>query len=419
MRILVYGLNAAPEPIGVGKYSGELASWLAKQGHGVRMISAPPYYPAWRVAPGYKASRYGRENRAGVTIYRCPLWVPSQPSGILRILHLLSFTFSSLPIALWQGFMWKPNAIIAIAPTMLVCPTVWIIARLSGAVAWLHVQDFEVDMAFELGMVGGSRLRSLMLRVERFVFRRFDRVSSISRKMCEALLMKGVASTRVSYFPNWVDVHAICPLKGPNRFRQELGIESDTIVALYAGNMANKQGIETLVDTARILVNHSNICFIFAGDGVARSDLEAKTENLPNVRFLPLQPAEKLNELLNLADLHVLPQRRGAADLVMPSKLSGMLASGRPVVAGADSKTQIADAVSGCGRLVPPEDAEAMARAIVDLAEKPEERRALGRVAREAAIRKWNKETILMRFSDELFDLTDANDQYAHSHSVE
>jgi colanic acid biosynthesis glycosyl transferase WcaI len=119
---------------------------------------------------------------------------------------------------------------------------------------------------------------------------------------------------------------------------------------------------------------------------------------LGNLRWLPLQPAERLNDLLNLADIHLLPQRADAADLVMPSKLTGMLASGRPVVATAGQGTQLGRVVSGCGVLTPPGDGAALARAIVDLAADPAQRQALGAAARRYAETNLARDAIMSRF---------------------
>ncbi len=89
MRILIYSANFAPEPTGVGKYSGEMAAWLVGEGHEVRVIAAPPYYPAWRIARGYRWPPFRRENYAGADVRRAPIWVPKSPGGIKRMLHLL------------------------------------------------------------------------------------------------------------------------------------------------------------------------------------------------------------------------------------------------------------------------------------------------------------------------------------------
>lgn len=92
MKILIYGINYAPELSGTGRYTAEMAEALAAAGHTVEVVCAPPYYPAWRVADGYAGARYARETRSGVRVSRAPLWVPARPSGKTLLVHLASFT---------------------------------------------------------------------------------------------------------------------------------------------------------------------------------------------------------------------------------------------------------------------------------------------------------------------------------------
>ncbi|HKT91296.1 MAG TPA: WcaI family glycosyltransferase, partial [Paraburkholderia sp.] len=229
---------------------------------------------------------------------------------------------------------------------------------------------------------------------ERWLLRRFDVVSSISARMVERAIDKGVDASRAVCLPNWVDTHAIFPLPYPSAFRRRLGIPQDNTVVLYSGNMGAKQGIEILADVATALAARPDISFVFCGDGAARRELMARCEPLSNCHVLPLQPVSMLNELLNVADIHVLPQRNDAADLVMPSKLTGMLASGRAVVAMARPGTSLFDVVSDHGIVVPPEDGDALAAAIVELAADPARRAALGRAARRYAKRMLSPQAI-------------------------
>ena len=136
MRILINSINYSPELTGIGKYTGEMAEWLAEQGYDVRVVTAPPYYPAWRVAEGYSAGWYGREIVVGVTVFRCPLWVPKKPTGVTRILHLASFALSSFPLMLWSGLFWRPNIVFVIEPPLFCAPAAWMSARIGGARAW-------------------------------------------------------------------------------------------------------------------------------------------------------------------------------------------------------------------------------------------------------------------------------------------
>ncbi|MEX3951168.1 glycosyltransferase WbuB [Paraburkholderia sp. EG287B] len=396
MRILIYGLNYAPEVTGVGKYTAEMAELLAAHGHEVRVICAPPYYPQWRVHEGYRAGRYQRETLRGVGVWRAPLWVPTQQGGLKRIVHLASFALSSLPL-LARLAAWRPEAVMQIVPTLFCAPGALLLARAVGARSWLHIQDFEIDAAFDLGLLRGgqeSRLGRAALAGERWLLRRFDVVSSISARMVERAIDKGVDASRAVCLPNWVDTEAIFPLPYPSAFRRRLGIPQDNTVVLYSGNMGAKQGIEILADVATALAARPDISFVFCGDGAARRELIARCEPLSNCHVLPLQPSSMLNELLNVADIHVLPQRADAADLVMPSKLTGMLASGRAVVAMARPGTSLFDVVSNHGIVVPPEDDAALAAAIVDLAGDPARRAALGRAARRYAKRMLSPQAI-------------------------
>ncbi|MEW6347242.1 MAG: glycosyltransferase WbuB [Pseudomonadota bacterium] len=401
MKILLYGINYAPELTGIGKYTAEMAEVLAAGSHDVRVVCAPPYYPEWRVAKGFSSSRYANETRNGVRIWRAPLWVPAQPKGAGRIAHLASFALSSFPLLLRHAF-WRPDVVVCIAPSLMNAPTGWLVARLTGAYAWLHIQDYEVDAAFSLGMLKGSLLKRLALALERMLLRRFDTVSTISGKMVEHALRKGVEQSKVARFSNWADTEAIYPLGRRSRLRDELSIPDAATVVLYSGNMGAKQGLEVLAAAANGFAHRDDVVFVFCGNGPAREAITAICGNLRNCRFIDLQPLERLNELLNLADIHVLPQRADAADLVMPSKLTGMLASGRAVIAMANPGTELYEAVSPRGVVVPPGEAGLLVSAIEMLAGNAFERARLGRAGREFAQAVLSREAVLGEFEAKL-----------------
>jgi colanic acid biosynthesis glycosyl transferase WcaI len=396
MKILIYSTNFAPESTGIGKYSGEMAAWLAARGHEVRAVCAPPYYPMWRVAPNYRRSGYRREQWKGVDIWRAPLWVPKSPTGLSRVLHLLSFAFTSFPLMLRQIF-WMPKVVISVAPAFVCAPTALLTARLCGAQAWLHMQDFEVDIAFRMSLLRGSLLQRVILRMERFVLRRFDVVSSISGRMAERLLVKGVDQKHILYFPNWVDLAHIKPTSTSAAYRSRFGIAADAVVVLFSGTLGSKQGLMVIPEAARLLASRKNIVFVICGEGVMKAQLESASAELPNIRLIPLQPFERLGELLCMANIHLLPQSAGAADLVLPSKLSGMLASGRPVIATCLPGTELHEVVSQCGMSVPPEDSAALATAVCQLAEDVERRQELGRCARAYAEGNFERDAVLGR----------------------
>jgi len=417
VRILIHGLNFAPELVGVGKYTGEMAEWLAARGHQVRAVTAPPFNPEWRVARGFSPWRYSREDSIGgsrsgaqfrelavrghLTVLRCPLWVPLRPAAPKRILHLASFALASFLVMLRQ-IRWKPEIVLVVEPTLFCLPAALITGRSCGATTWLHVQDFEADAGFELGLLKSVVLRPTVEWVERKSMSAFDRVSTISEKMLGKLVEKGMRRSACRLFPNWVDTETIFPLPNPSPLRAELGISTREVVALYAGTMAQKQGLEVLAEAASRMAGRNGLRFVFCGEGSGKAMLANLTSKLANVQWIPLQPFARLNDLLNLADIHLLPQKADAADLVMPSKLTGILASGRPVVATARPGTQLAQVVEGRGIVVEPGDASAFASAIEQLAVCPGLRESLGANARDYALAALEKESVLSRFEQEL-----------------
>jgi colanic acid biosynthesis glycosyl transferase WcaI len=303
---------------------------------------------------------------------------------------------TSFPIMMWQVF-WRPDLVLTVAPAFLCAPAALLTARLARAKSWLHLQDFEIDVAFGLGLLKGRLLRRIVLRMERLVLRRFDTVSTISGRMIERLLTKGVVRERTRYFPNWASIPRTRHGFAKANYRAQLGIPSDAVVALFSGSLGGKQGLMVIPEAASLLRSRQNIVFVVCGDGLMKPDLEASVSGLrlPNVRFLPLQPSERLSELLGMADIHLLPQSPDAADLVLPSKLSGMLASGRPVIATSRAGTEISEIVAQCGLVVAPQDSAALARAISNLADDGTMRAELGRRAREFAESNFEREAVL------------------------
>ncbi|WCT73622.1 WcaI family glycosyltransferase [Sphingomonas naphthae] len=394
IRIHVITLNYHPEEIGIGPYSAEMAASFAAAGATVTVSSGKPFYPAWRIDPAFAGHRPHDRLRDGVAIRHHHIYVPTRPTGLKRIFHHLSFAAGILPHVLGIARRDRPDLIFMVAPSLISTVVGLLAARVSGARTWLHVQDFEVEAAFATGLLPGGLLKRLASAFERAVIRRCDRASSISPQMCAKLLEKGIAPDRVVEFRNWSDIAAIQPMAAPSPYRDEFAITTP-YVALYSGNIANKQGIEILPRVARLLAYRTDLTFMICGDGPALANVRTAAIGLDNVRFAPLQPRGRLNELVGLADIHLLPQLAAAADLVLPSKLTNMLASGRPVVAGAEIGTALANEVEGAGLVVPPDDAQAWADAIEALLDDPDQAKAMGRKARHFAETRWAKDALL------------------------
>lgn len=401
MRILLLSLNYAPEPTGIAVYSSGLAETLVSLGHEVACVSGNPHFPHWKPFEGFSRWRWTTRIEMGVSVTRCPIYIPAKPNGAARIAHYLSFLAAAACPLLRRARSFEPNVVICVAPSLVAAPLALVAARLAGAKSWLHFQDFEVEAAQVTdNMRAGGMIARAATFFEKVMIKGFDRVSSISHEMCRKLLEKGCDQSSVFELRNWAEIDRIKP-QPDSTYRAAWGITTPH-VALYSGSIARKQGIETIVQVADLLKHRSDLTFVVCGNGPTRIAMEESAGNLGNLRFYDLQPKENLCELLNLATVHLLPQRADAADLVLPSKLANMLASGRPVVAGVAAGRGLAREVEGAGLICTPEDAPAMAAAVEQLLSDSELYRAFADAAVLRAHESWSRSTIIGRFSEEL-----------------
>jgi colanic acid biosynthesis glycosyl transferase WcaI len=175
---------------------------------------------------------------------------------------------------------------------------------------------------------------------------------------------KGARREDTIVIRNWVDLDLVKPLVDESPYREEMGYRSGQVVVLYSGNIGRKQGLDILCEAAKRLATQTNIQFVIAGEGPAKAHLVEKFASLSNIRFLPFQPIDRLSEFLGMADVHVLPQEANVADFVLPSKLGGMLASGKPIIVMTETNTELAHFLHDSVIRVPPGDPQALANAI-------------------------------------------------------
>ena len=405
-RILIYGINFSPEPVGIGKYTGELARWLSEHNFEVRVVTAPSYFPEWRAS----RNLYRCEREHGISVIRCPLWVPRKPSGLTRLIHLASFAISSMPVVLWQ-VRWQPDVIFTVAPAFFCAPASLFLKHLcfrrhQPTKAYLHIQDFELDAAFELGILKGARIRNIAEAWERSILKGFDVVSTISGAMRHLAIRKGVSEDRAILLPNWVQTNKIYPQDKEQRtlnpYRKELNIKPGQVVILYSGSMNKKQGLDTIAEAIEQLQCHEELAWIIAGEGPSKEEFTMKVRNYSNVRILPLQPDERMNDWLNLGDIHLLPQKKGAADLVLPSKLLGIMACGRPVVASSPENTELGNLATLAGIRIDPENSKQLVKAIKKLVKDRELCEELGRTARNIVEENFDQDYILGKLANAL-----------------
>ena len=367
-RILLIGGNFSPEPTGIGKYNGEMISWLANNGYDCTVITTYPYYPQWQVQPPYERSKnwFRKEvhpqGKGTCTVYRCPQYVPAEPSGKKRMLQDASFAAAAF-IKIMQ-LVWKKkyDIVITVAPPFHLGLLAVLYKKLRGASFVYHVQDLQIEAARDLQMIRSTRLINMLLKLEKLILRQADHVSSIADGMIRKISDK--AGREVFYFPNWVDVTQFHPLTEKDILKQSFGFSPTDKIVLYSGAIGEKQGLEALLHAAAAWQHREEMKFLICGSGPYKGKLEqlAAQLQLKNTIFFPLQPLAEFNRFLNMADVHLVIQKAHASDLVMPSKLTTILAVGGIALITANEGTGLHDLVSRyqMGILVNAEDQEAL-----------------------------------------------------------
>jgi colanic acid biosynthesis glycosyl transferase WcaI len=394
--------------IGIGKYTGDMAPWFADIGAQVRVVTSPPYYPYWEVRSDYQ-NWYQRRMVDGVDVIRCPLYVPNSPSTMSRLIHFVSFSVSSLFVMLRQ-ISWKPDVILVIAPSLLCAPVGLLVGKCCGSRTVLHIQDFEIDAMFGLGMIKSKRGRRLRFAkaCERWLVQRFDKVSTISLSMMRRALGLGVDQSKILFTPNWVDTEFVSPDISGVRYRDKFGFSKGQKVVLYSGNIGQKQGLSMVLEAAALFLHDESLQFVIVGDGAEKAELEnfAKRLKLTNLQFSDLVPYADLPELLAMADVHLVVQRKGVADVVLPSKLTSIFSLGGHALITAEQGTELAmlvDQHPSIAEVVEPEDLAAFVEGLNRLLAMNTQ--AINQTARDYAVNYLSKNSVLEAFYTQLVGL--------------
>ncbi len=272
----------------------------------------------------------------------------------------------------------------------------------------MHIQDFEVDAMFGLGMMKQGVLVKVIKTIESWLMKRFDVVSTISYSMMENARQKGIPDSRVLFFPNWVDTGFVDPSISGNAYRELWGFTQTDKVILYSGNIGKKQGLEIVLSAAKHYQERKDIYFVIVGQGAHQEELVqlAYDMHLHNVSFHDLQPYERLPELLAMADIHLVVQKKSAADVVLPSKLTSILSAGGHTLITAETDTELGilcEKYPGIAHRVEPEDNAAFIEGLDYILKQDTHRPNM--VARKYAEEYLDKDMVLARFMGELENL--------------
>jgi len=407
--ILLISHNFSPEPIGIGKYNGEMMDWLANQGYDCTVITTFPYYPFWKVQSPYKNNWYKKEiinypaNNSSIQVYRCPSYIPANPTGKQRAIQDFSYWIAKFFVIFKLILSRKKyDLIINIAPPFHLAYLGLMLRTFNGGKLLYHIQDMQIEAARDLKMFYHKKVLASLFKIERKILMSADYVSSISVGMIDKIQSK--IKKKVIFFPNWVDTEYYTPLPGRELLKTKWGYRSDDRIYLYSGAVGVKQGLEGIAIAAEKLRNYSHIKFIICASGPYKDDLakEAKEKGLVNIAFLPLQEKEVFNEFLNMADIHLVMQKATAGDLVMPSKLATIFAVGGVSIVTTSPGTSLYKMIqeNNLGYIVEPGKSDLLVEKILEL-EKGHDS-SIGINARNYAMKYLNIDSVMKRFETDI-----------------
>ena len=409
-RILIYSYNYYPEPIGIAPLMTELAEGLAKQGHQIRVVTAMPHYPEFLLSPKYRDKFFLTEEINGVTIQRSYIFVTTKRGVLNRLMSEGSFMTSSI-YQLFNG--WQPEVILATTPPLLTPLPLYLYTLFSHCPIILNIQDIVSEAAVRVNLLRENSLTlSLVEAIENIAHQKASKISVIAEEFCPKLVDKDVPKNKIIHISNWVDVNFIRPLEKNNSFRTKHHLEGK-FVALYAGNIALTQPIEIIIEAAASLQHIPEIMFVIVGEEKALARLEkiCQEHEANNVLLLPFVKRKELPKMYSAADVGLVLQNRNVTEFNLPSKIPMILASGRPIVASVPD-TGTAEKVvkkSGGGVVVPAENPQALADAVLDLYKNPEHTQVLGQQGRKYAEEHFSFEQALEKYQDLFGDILNSS----------
>jgi colanic acid biosynthesis glycosyl transferase WcaI len=377
VNLVVVTPHFAPDVAPTGAVITRIVEELAHRGHRMEVLTALPWYRDHRIEPGYEGKLIRHEDTPWGRVTRLHPFPTADKRNIVR--RAMSFAGFSTVGAVAGSRGGRVDGVLAVSPPLTLGLTGLAVARARKAPFVFNLQDVFPDVAIDLGVLTGRRGIAAARRLERFCYRHADAVTVLSEDLKDNVTSRVDDPAKVRVIPNFVDTERIRPHETENAYRREFGLEGK-IVVMYAGNVGLSQSVESIIEAASALSYEEDLMFVINGQGARRDEIERRAAGMSNVRFVDLQPVERLPEVLAAGDIHVVPLKRGLARSSVPSKTYSILAASRPLIASVDEGSEVARVVerAEAGIAVPPEDPEALTKAIRALLDSPEVMRRMG-----------------------------------------
>lgn len=403
VSVTVITANYYPEDTAIGLYTTQFTQYLANNGYQVNIITGFPYYPQWSVFKSHaNKPSFMEESLEDIHIIRYKQYVPQKVNFPGRITMMLSFLYGAMKN---MKKIEKPDLIICIVPfTLSIIPAI-ALQKKHKAKLWIHIQDFEFDLAFQSGILKDNifikPFKNLVYGFEKKWLLKADVLSSISYSMLKKITEK--TNNKQPYLmPNWVSADKIDPRIAKNHTY----INPNSFTMLYSGNVGEKQDWNTLADLCRMIAakNEQGIEIIIVGDGGYMPTLKKLLADYSFVTFYPPVAYNELSDLLCSASLHFLFQKTDVLDSIMPSKLLGMMASAKPSIVTGNENSEVAEILnqSKGGYYFSNADSNELYNTILALKNNNTHAAEIGNNARNFIISRFSEEVILREFDKKI-----------------
>ncbi len=400
MRVLVISCVYPPEPVVSAQTSAQIAETLAHTNHTVTVVTSFPSRPAGEIFPGFSRKLVQREwTESGIEIVRCFSTLSPESRMLSRLLENLSFGLTSG----WQALVAKrPQVVYANTWPIVATGLLFLVTRLRRIPLVISIQDVYPEVLMtQQRIADDSFLARLLRRIDGVIARRSTHVIVISERFAEIYRdQRRVPPSRLSFVPNWIDSNQIDVNVSGQQFRLRKGIARNDFLLVYGGNVGVAAGVETVIESMRLLANESCIRLLVAGSGSQLATCQRSAQQIPGQPVLFHSPwaVEETSDVLRAADVLVLPTQREQSLASVPSKLLSYMLAGRPVLATAVPGSDLADLIelAQCGWVVEPDHPDLLAAQIKKVALlDPAERQRRGNSGREYVLQHFSKDVCL------------------------
>ena len=387
-------MNYAPEVSGTAPYTHRMALTLARE-HQVEVLAGMPHYPEWRLHSGYSGWRRNSVED-GVRIRRLRHVIPRRPNPLSRLLHELTFAARVV-----TQRVERPDVVVTVSPPLFGALAALVVARRMRVPFGLIVQDIYSAGVQELALDKGlaRHAAAWIGLVEQYIVNRAAHIATIHERFAVRLrALSRRKDPNITIIHNWT--HLCGGSRSPEQQRKLLGWR-DRHILLHAGNMGEKQGLENIVEAARDADRRSlPLTYVLLGDGNQRPLLQRLAQGIRSIQFLPSAAADEYSSILRAADVLVVNERVGVAEMSVPSKLTSYCAAARPILAAVSSGGATGETLSRsrAGVLAPPGDPRALNDAALELVNSADRVAELGNNGRRFAKKHFDEQAAVQQY---------------------